>query len=80
MGAGGDILFGEMSQKTFQLLFTRPTGWKPFEAVALSPEPGAITVLPGERKMLALNNFRKSAHCFIGIHAGILKREPTVTY
>ena len=52
--------------------------WKPFEVVAISPEPGAVTALFRERRMLPLNHFRESAHRLVGIHLAILIREPLV--
>ena len=44
----------------------------------MSPEPGAVTALRGERKILAPNHFRKSVHRFIGIHMAILICQPAV--
>jgi len=40
---------------------------EPFEFVAISTEPGAVTALCRERKMFALNNFRKFPHDFVHI-------------
>ena len=60
--ARGDILRCEIGQKTFQFLFTWQMRWKPFEVVASSPKPGAMTLLCGERKMLAPKHLRKSPH------------------
>jgi hypothetical protein len=80
LGAGGDILLGQGAQKTLQLLFARQMRRKPFEAVAISAEPGAVTVLRGERKMLPRKHFRESAQCFIGIHTAFLIHEPPVVY
>ena len=62
------------------MMVSAKAGPKPFEAVAISPGPGAITPLRGERKMLALNNFRKPVRCFIDIHTAILIYEPPVVY
>jgi hypothetical protein len=80
LGAGGDIVFGQMSQKPFQLLLARHIMTKHFEAVAISPEPGAVTPPSGERRMLPPKPFGKSARCFIGIHTAILIHEPPVVY
>jgi len=80
LGAGSDILFGQMGQKTFQFLFTRQMKRKPFEVVSISPEPGAVTPLGGKRKVLAPKRFGMSAHCSIGIHTAILGHEPPVEY
>ena len=77
---GGDMLFSQMGQKPFQLLFTRQMKRKPFEVVAISPEPGAVSPLSGERKMLPPKHFRESAHCFIGVHTAILIHGPPVGY
>ena len=53
---------------------------KPFEAVPISPELGAVTPLSGERKVLPPKRFRKSAHCSLGIHTAILIHEPLFVY
>jgi len=78
--AGGDILFGLMNQNPFQLLFARQMRRKPFEVLAISPEPGAVSPLSGERQMLPPKHFRESAHCFIGIHTAIFIHEPPVVF
>jgi hypothetical protein len=78
LGAGSDILFGQMSQKPSHVLITRQMKRKPFEAVPISPELGAVTPLSGERKVLPPKRFRKSAHCSLGIHTAILMHEPPV--
>jgi hypothetical protein len=78
--AGSGILFGQMGQKPFQFLFARQMMTKPFELVTISPEPGAVTPLSGERKVLPPKHFRNSAHCFIGIHTAILIHEPPVIH
>jgi hypothetical protein len=44
--------------RKFQFLVTRQMKWKPFEAVAISPESGAATTFRGQRKMLSPNGFR----------------------
>jgi hypothetical protein len=53
---------------------------KPFEVVAISPEPGAITLFSGETKMLPPNHFRKPAYCLMGIRKVILMHETPVVY
>ena len=53
---------------------------QPFEEVAISPEPGAVGALGRERKVFALNNFRKSPHRFVGIHLAIAIHEQAVVY
>jgi hypothetical protein len=52
----------------------------PLEVAAISPETDARTLLGGERKMRALNNFSKLEHDFIGIHTANLINEPPVAY
>jgi hypothetical protein len=80
LGAGRDILLGQSIQKPFQFLFTRSMRWKPFEVVAISPEPGAVTPLCAERKMFPPNHFRKSCDRFIGVHSIIVIYEQPVVY
>jgi hypothetical protein len=79
-GASGDTFAGEKGQKAFKSLFTRQMKWKPFEVVASSREPGALTALHHERKILAPNDFRKSAQRFDGVYSGNLIREPPFLY
>jgi hypothetical protein len=76
LGAGRDTLLSQSRQKPFQFLFTRQMSRKPFEVVAILPEPGAVTVLRGLSKMHPPNDFRKARHRFFGIHPTILKYEP----
>jgi len=45
--------------------------WNPFEAVGISPEPGAAIALCRECKVFASNNFRESPHRFVGIHSPV---------
>jgi hypothetical protein len=79
LGAGGDILLGQDGQKPFQFMFTWQMQGQPFEEVAISPEPSAVSALGGERKMLASNNFRKPPHRFIRIHlANVIYEQPVV--
>jgi hypothetical protein len=49
--------------------------WNPFEAVGISPEPGAVSALGRGRKMLASNTFRKPPRRFFGIHLAIVIHE-----
>jgi hypothetical protein len=79
LGAGGDILLGQDGQKPFQFMFTWQMQGQPFEEVAISPEPGAVSALGRERKMLASNSFRKPPHRFIRIHlANVIYEQPVV--
>ncbi len=80
LGAGGDILLGQDGQKPFQFMFTWQMQREPFEEVAISPEPGAVSALGCECKMLASNNFRKPPHRFVGIHLAIVIHEQPVVY
>jgi hypothetical protein len=79
-GAGGDILLGKDGQKPFQFMFTWQMQGQPFEEVARSPEPGAVSALCGKRKMLASNNFRESPHRLVGVHLAIVIHEQPVVY
>jgi hypothetical protein len=54
--------------------------WKPSEAVAISPEPGAVIALWRERKVFASNNFRRPPHWFVRIHLAIVLHEQPVVY
>jgi uncharacterized protein YjeT (DUF2065 family) len=58
--------------RRFEFLFSREMKWKYFEAVAISPELGAVIVLYGQSKMLPPNYFRRLAHRLIGIPLAIL--------
>ena len=80
LGGGGDILLGQSGQKLFQFMFTWQMQRQPFEEVAISPEPGAVSALGRERKMLASNNFRKPPHRFVRIHLAIVIHEQPVVY
>ena len=80
LGAGGDILLSQDGQKPFQFMFTWQMQREPFEEVAISPEPGAVSALGCECKMLASNNFRKPPHRFVGIHLAIVIHEQPVVY
>jgi hypothetical protein len=80
LGAGGDILLGQSGEKPFQFMFTWQLQGQPFEEVAISPEPGAVSALGRERKVLASNNFRKPPHRFIRIHLAIVIHEQPVVY
>ena len=80
LGAGGNTFPGERGEKSFQFLFRWQMRRKLFDEVAISPEPGAVTVLRGQRKMLPPNDFRKPRHRFFGIHSTILIYEPPVVY
>lgn len=48
--------------------------------VAISPEPGAVAALGGERKLLAPNVFRKPASRFFVSDFTVSMYEPTVVY
>ena len=80
LSAGRDILLSQSRQKPFQFLFTRQMRRKPFDLVAISPEPGAVTALRGQRKMFPANDFRKACHRFFGIRSRSLIHEPPVVY
>jgi len=80
LGTGGDILLGRDGQKPFQFMFTWQMQRQPFEEVAISPEPGAVSALGRERKMLASNNFRKPSHRFIRIHLAIVIYEQPIVF
>jgi hypothetical protein len=80
LGAGGGILLGRSGETPFQFMFTWQMQRQPFEEVAISPEPGAVSALGRERKMLASNNFRKPPHRFIRIHLAIVIHEQPVVY
>ena len=71
MSADGNTLFGQKSENVPAFAHSTMRR-KPFEALAISPEPGAITPFRCDRKMLTPNNFRKPVHCFIGIHTALL--------
>ena len=73
-------LLGEDGQKPFQFMFTWQMQRQPFEEVAISPEPGAVSALGRERKMFASNNFRKPPHRFVRIHLAIVIHEQPVVY
>jgi hypothetical protein len=74
LGAEGDILPSQSSQKPFQFLLAWQMKWKPFEAFAISPEPGGSTALRGQRKLLRPSQLRKSVHPFTRIfHNGTKK-------
>lgn len=76
-GAGGDTLAED--HKPFQFMFTWQMRRRPFEEVAISPEPGAVSASGRERKMFASNNFRKPSHRFVGIHwADVIHEQPVV--
>ena len=53
---------------------------KPLDAVAISPEPGAVTALRCGCKVLPANDFRDSANGFVSIQPGTLIYEPPVVY
>ena len=78
MGAGGDMLLGQDGQKPFEFMFTWQIQRQPFEEVAIPPEPGALSALGRERKVLASNHFRKPPHRFIPIHLAIAIHEQPV--
>ena len=80
MGVGGGILLDQDGQKPFQYMFTWPMQRQPYEALAISPEPGAVSALGRERKMLASNNFRKPSHRFIRIHLAIVIYEQPIVF
>jgi hypothetical protein len=63
LGGGGDIVLGQSRQKSLQFMFTWQMQRKPFDAVAILPEPGAITALRGECKMFAPNQLRQICIC-----------------
>jgi len=78
LGAGGDILFGQMSQKSFQLLFAQQMKGKPFELVAISAGPGAVTACCAQRKMLAPNDIGKPLRCVCRLHSPTVIHEQAV--
>ena len=80
MGAGGDILLGQDGQKPFQFMFTWQMQGQPFGEVAISPERGPVSALGRECKILASNNFGKSAQRFVRIHLAIVIHEQPVVY
>jgi|GEM_PF-6640005 hypothetical protein len=45
---------------------------KPFEVVAMLPEPGAATPFRGERKVLPSKDFRKLWHRYFDKHFAVL--------
>ena len=53
-------------------MFTWQMQRQAFEEVVISPEPGAVGALRGERKMFVSNSFRKSPPRFIRIHLAIV--------
>lgn len=53
---------------------------KPFEVVAISPEPRAVSALHRKCKVSASNNVRKSPHRFVRIDLGILIHEQPVVH
>jgi hypothetical protein len=61
-------------------MFTWQMQREPFDEVAISPEPGAVSALGRERKVFLLNNFRKSPHRFFGIRLAIVIHEQPVVY
>jgi hypothetical protein len=63
-----------------QFLFNREMSGKPFELVAILPEPGAITSLPGERKVLTPNYLRHADNRFVSVDPAVLIYEPLVVY
>jgi hypothetical protein len=67
-------------QKPFQFMFTWQMQRHLFEEVAISPEPGAVSALGRECKMLASINFRKSAQRFVRIHLAIVIHEQPVVH
>ena len=75
LGAGGEMLPGKIGKEPFRFMFTLQMKWKPFEVVAISAEPGAVTALRREGKKLAPYHFRKPMHCFAGIHMAVLIHE-----
>jgi hypothetical protein len=61
-------------------MFTWQMQRQPFEEVAISPQPDTVSALGRERKVFALNNFRKSPHRFVGIHLANVIHEQLVVY
>src|SRR5712692_8376934 len=80
LGGGGDIVFSQSGQKAFQLLFAGQMKMKPFEVVATSPEPGAVTAPHGQRRELPPKDFHKPVHRFSGITSAISIYEPLLAY
>ncbi|MGD1083572.1 MAG: hypothetical protein ABSA47_02335 [Verrucomicrobiota bacterium] len=78
LDAGGDMLLGQDGQKPFQFMFTWQIQRQPFEEVAISPDPGALSALGRERKVFVSNNFRKPPHRFFGVHLAIVIHEQPV--
>ena len=80
LGGGGDILLGQSGQKLFQFMFTWQMQGQPFEEVAVSPEPGAVSAPGRERKVFASNHFRKPPRRIVGTHLAILIYKQPVVY
>jgi hypothetical protein len=78
LGAGGGILFGQGGQKPFRFMFTWQMQRQPFEELAISPKPSAVSAPGRERKMLASNNLGKSPHRSGSIHFAIVIHEQLV--
>ena len=56
LGAGRDTSFSKLGEELFKLLLASPVRGKPIDVVAITFEPGAVT-LPGvQRKMLPSND------------------------
>jgi hypothetical protein len=80
LGAGGDILLGQDAQKPLQFMCNLQMQRRPFEEIAISPEPRAVSTPGRERKVLPSNNFGKSPHRFGSIHLAVVIHEQPVVY
>jgi hypothetical protein len=80
LGGGGDITLSRGGQKPFKFMFTWQMERQTFEEVAISPESGPTSTLRRERNIFASDCFRKSPHCFSGIHPAIVIYEQLVLY
>ena len=79
-GAGGDIVPGKRGEKPFQLLLARQTGRKLFDEVAIAFEPGAVTLLRLQCKMLPSEDLGRLLQGLVGLHRASLVREQPVVY
>jgi hypothetical protein len=80
LGGGSGILADRDGQKPFQFMFTWQMQGQPFEEVAVSPEPGAVSAPGRERKVFASNHFRKPPRRIVGTHLAILIYKQPVVY
>lgn len=67
-------------EKPFQLLFTPQMHGNLQKVVAITPEPGALTLLCAQRKVLATNDPRHFLDCLSRLRGTNLIYEPASLY